>query len=86
MEAIFGPRQWQSRSDEIIAMNESNKEEVNSTNSPDDAENSESSEKAETNSNVSTTPPPFKGISASDKGIDNNDQNPSDGGNSADVK
>ena len=86
VEAIFGPRQWQSRSDEIIAMNESNKEEVNSTNSPDDAENSESSEKAETNSNVSTTPPPFKGISASDKGIDNNDQNPSDGGNSADVK
>lgn len=86
VEAIFGPRQWQSRSDEIIAMNESNKEEVNSTNSPDDAENSESSEKAETNSNVSTTPPPFKGISASDKGTDNNDQNPSDGGNSADVK
>lgn len=86
VEAIFGPRQWQSRSDEIIAMNESNKEEVNSTNSPDDAENSESSEKAETNSNVSITPPPFKGISASDKGTDNNDQNPSDGGNSPDVK
>ena len=86
VEAIFGPRQWQSRSDEIIAMNESNKEGVNSTNSPDDAENSESSEKAETNSNVSITPPPFKGISASDKGTDNNDQNPSDGGNSPDVK
>lgn len=86
VEAIFGPRQWQSRSDEIIAMNESNKEGVNSTNSHDDAENSESSEKAETNSNVSITPPPFKGISASDKGTDNNDQNPSDGGNSPDVK
>lgn len=86
VEAIFGPRQWQSRNDEIIAMNESNKEEDNSENSSDDAENSESSEKAETNSNVSTTPPPFKGISASDKGTDNNDQNPSDGGNSADVK
>lgn len=86
VEAIFGPRQWQSRSDEIIAMNESNKEEANSTNSPNDAENSENSEKAETNSNVSITPPPFKGISASDKGTDNNDQNPSDGGNSPDVK
>lgn len=86
VEAIFGPRQWQSRSDEIIAMNESNKEEDNSENSSDDAENSKGSEKAETNSNVSTTPPPFKGISASDKGTDNNDQNPSDGGNSADVK
>lgn len=86
VEAIFGPRQWQSRSDEIIAMNESNKEEDNSENSSDDAENSKGSEKAETNSNDSTTPPPFKGISASDKGTDNNDQNPSDGGNSADVK
>lgn len=86
VEAIFGTRQWQSRSDEIIAMNESNKEEDNSENSSDDAENSKGSEKAETNSNVSTTPPPFKGISASDKGTDNNDQNPSDGGNSADVK
>lgn len=86
VEAIFGPRQWQSRSDEIIAMNESNKEEDNSENSSDDAENSKGSEKAETNSNVSTTPPPFKGISASDKGTNNNDQNPSDGGNSADVK
>lgn len=86
VEAIFGPRQWQSRSDEIIAMNESNKEEDNSENSSDDAENSKGSEKAETNSNVSTTPPPFKGISTSDKGTDNNDQNPSDGGNSADVK
>lgn len=86
VEAIFGPRQWQSRSDEIIAMNESNKEEDNSENSSDDAENSKGSEKAETNSNVSTTPPPFKGKSASDKGTDNNDQNPSDGGNSADVK
>lgn len=73
VEAIFGPRQWTSRSDEIMALNKnkdnddaaSEKEEKEEKEEQNDgtasANNSENDADASSTSSPQTTPPPFTG-------------------------
>lgn len=66
VEAIFGPRQWTSRSDEIMAINKEAKdaeiaeqsEEAKATEVSDNTDNSGESDKDED----TQTPPPYKGV------------------------
>lgn len=66
VEAIFGPRQWTSRSDEIMAINKEAKdaetaeqsEEAKATKVSDNTDNSGESDKDED----TQTPPPYKGV------------------------
>lgn len=66
VEAIFGPRQWTSRSDEIMAINKEAKdaeiaeqsEEAKATEVSDNTDNSGESDKVEN----TQTPPPYKGV------------------------
>lgn len=64
VEAIFGPRQWTSHTDEIMALN---KEKEKSTNDVDNSESTDESDNTDNtdnsdNNNTSVTPPPFTGL------------------------
>lgn len=66
VEAIFGPRQWTSRSDEIMAINKETKdaetaeqsEETKATEASDNTDNTGESDKDED----TQTPPPYRGV------------------------
>lgn len=68
VEAIFGPRQWQSRSEEIMALKEAR--EADEKNNADNAESSaDDANVAKVDpSNTSTTPPPFRGFDSDSNG------------------
>lgn len=68
VEAIFGPRQWTSRSDEIMALNKDNKKDENTSDNvaEEQAEDTTSAgnngnETAPSSSSKQSTPPPYNG-------------------------
>ncbi len=70
VEAIFGPRQWTSRSDEIMALNKNQEKDeadsdkdgdINEGNDTTSSDNGEDDANAASSSSNQTTPPPFKG-------------------------
>lgn len=68
VEAIFGPRQWTSRSDEIMALNKSNEKDENTSDNAaeEQAEDTTSAgnngnETAPSSSSKQSTPPPYNG-------------------------
>ena len=68
VEAIFGPRQWTSRSDEIMALNKDNKKDENTSDNvaEEQAEDTTSAgnngnETAPSSSTKQSTPPPYNG-------------------------
>jgi len=70
VEAIFGPRQWTSRSDEIMALNKSNEKDENTSDNAaeEQAEDEDTTsagnngnETAPSSSSKQSTPPPYNG-------------------------
>ncbi len=72
VEAIFGARKWQSRNDEIIALNEARKAQEENNKLSDEEKNT-SEDMSNEFDTATVTPPPFRGFNSdSDVNVSNN--------------